>query len=241
MKKTTLFLMSFAMAATACARDLFAPEVHPVAWGEVSLATPIQYPANNWTVEGLRWNIIYGENYGVYGLDLGLVGFNSESAKCLSLYGGVSWTEGDFSGVSLAGLSTVVCGNMAGLEMSGILNYTRGEFVGGQFAPVNFNGQFHGAQLGFFNYDNGICWGLQVGAANAAVNEYHGWSIGLVNYAERLYGLQFGGINLAAETGRGVQIGLFNAANNYTGLQIGLLNILVNGEVPFMPILNAQF
>lgn len=217
------------------------PDPHPVTFLTVSLATPIQIASEDAMVEGLRLNLLYGESFGVYGLDLGLVGFNRESAAGVSLYGAVNWTDYDDSGVKLSGLANVVCGNGEGLEISAIVNYNRGRYTGGQFALINHNGEFLGAQIGGFNYDKGVCYGLQLGVANAAVNEYHGWSLGLVNFADRLYGFQLGGVNIAAENGRGVQVGVFNCADNFIGMQIGLLNIIGNGDLPIMPILNARF
>ncbi len=208
---------------------------------EVSLATPVQLPPADWTVKGLRLNLIYGESFGMYGIDLGLVGYTRDSGAGLSVYPAVNWTENDYTGLQISGLSNVTCGNGAGLALSGVVNYSRGRYTGGQLSLINFNGEFLGAQIGGFNYDKGLCWGFQLGFANAAVNEYHGWSMGLVNYAERLYGFQFGGVNIAAETGRGIQVGLFNCAENFIGMQIGLLNIIGNGDLPIMPILNARF
>ncbi len=227
--------------ATATTLNPFVPQKSRSTLLEVSLATPVQLPSADWTVKGLRLNLIYGESFGMYGLDLGLVGYTRDSGAGLSVYPGVNWTENDYTGLQLAGLSNVTCGNGAGLSLSGIVNYTRGRYTGGQIALINYDGEFLGAQIGGFNYDKGVCWGFQLGLANAAVNEYHGWSFGLVNYAERLYGFQFGGVNIAAENGRGIQLGLFNCAENFIGMQIGLLNIIGNGDLPIMPILNARF
>ena len=241
MKNTSLVLLSLAVAGTASARDLFSPEEHRVTPVEICLATPVQLPDKTWSVHGLRWNFIYGASYDVYGLDFGLVGYNRNDIYGLQLQAAADWADGDMGGAQLAGIANVVTANATGLQLSGIVNYTRGEFTGAQFAPINYNGAFYGFQTGLFNYDKGISWGLQLGFANATVNEFNGWSIGVVNCAVRMSGLQLGVVNIAAETGRGLQLGLFNSAAKYSGVQIGILNIIDNGELPIMPVLNAQF
>lgn len=241
MKKSSLVVLSLAIAGAASARDLYSSEDHPVTFVELGIATPIQLPLSNWSVNGLRWNLIYGESFDLYGLDLGLVGYNLGKMVGLQLMAAADWVDSDMEGVQFGGIANVVCGNAAGLQLGGVVNYTRGDFAGAQIAPVNFNGTFYGFQAGVFNYDKGISWGLQLGLANADVNEFHGWAVGAVNYAERMHGLQLGVINLAAESGRGVQIGVFNGAASYNGIQIGLLNVIANGELPIMTILNARF
>jgi len=241
MKKSSLVVLSLAIAGAASARDLYSSEDHPGTPLELGIATPVQIPPANWSVYGLRLNLIYGESYDVYGLDLGLVGYNRDKMVGLQMMAAADWVESDMDGVQFAGIANVVCGNAAGIQFGGIVNYTRGDFAGVQFAAINFDGTFYGFQAGMFNYDKGISWGLQLGLANAAVNEFHGWSIAAVNYAERMHGLHLGLINLAAESGRGVQIGVFNGASRYNGIQIGLLNVIGNGELPIMPVLNARF
>lgn len=241
MKKTSLVLLSLAIAGAATARDLFSPEEHRGTPIELGIAAPVQLPSPAWSVYGLRASLIYGASYDVYGVDLGLVGFNRSAMKGLQLQLAADWVDGDMAGVQLAAVSNIDTANATGLQLAGIANYVRGEFTGVQFAAVNYNGAFKGLQLGGFNYDKGISWGLQLGLANASVNEFHGWSLSAVNYAERMFGLQFGLINIAAESGRGVQIGVFNSAAKYNGVQIGVLNIIGNGELPIMPVLNAQF
>ena len=62
--------------------------------------------------------------------------------------------------------------NAAGLQLGSIVNYTRGDFAGMQVSAINHNGTFYGFQVGAFNYDKGVCWGLQVGVANSDINEY---------------------------------------------------------------------
>jgi len=241
MKKSSLVVLSLAIAGAASARDLYSPEEHPVTPLELGIATPVQLPPANWDVYGLRWNLIYGESHNVYGLDLGLVGCNQLKMVGLQLMAAVDWVEGDMAAVQFGGIANAVFGNASGVQLGGIVNYTRGEFAGVQFAPINYDGTFYGFQAGLFNYVKGISWGLQLGFANSAVNEFHGWSVGAVNFAARMHGLQLGLINLADESGRGVQIGIFNGAANYNGIQIGLLNVIDNGELPIMPVLNARF
>ena len=241
MKKTSLVLLSLAVAGAVSARDLHTAEEHLVTPLEVSLWTPLQLTSPARNVYGLRWNIFYGENFNVYGVDVGLSGyaFNNIGGLQASAF---NWVDGNMAAIQLGGLANVVNANADGIQFGGLVNYTRGEFRGLQLGSLlNCDGEFCGVQLATFNYVNGASMGVQLGVANSAVSEFHGWSCGLVNYAERMHGLQLGVINAINESGRGVQIGLCNAAAQFAGVQIGLFNIIGNGALPIMVIANAQF
>lgn len=248
MEKTAIAYATAAIAYACAAsgaeyagKDLYSAEEHPGTVLELALASPLQLPPANWNVYGLRLGAIYSESFRVCGLDAGLVGLARDSFSGIQFQAVADWTEGDAAGIQLAGIANIVAGNATGGQLSAIVNYARGDFTGLQLASINHDGTFYGFQAGVFNYVKGISWGLQAGLANAAVNEWRGWSLGLCNYAERMYGLQLGAINIAAQSGRGVQFGLFNAADKFNGVQIGILNIIGRGEVPIMPILNANF
>ena len=246
MKKSGLVLFSMAVALSSAASDMYgnslaAEDTHPETFLQVSLATPVQLPQPNWSIYGLRLDLIYGESYDVAGLDLGLVGYNRNRMSGLQANLLSGWVDGDMKGVQFSFLSNVVGGNATGVQFSFVVNYTRGEFTGAKAAPINYDGTFYGLQFGGFNYAKGVSWGLQFGLANASVNEFHGWAVSAINYAHRMNGLQLGLVNIATETARGVQIGVFNAAETYNGLQIGLLNIISNGELPIMPFINGNF
>ena len=96
-------------------------------------------------------------------------------------------------------------------------------------------------QVAALNVNKVVSKGFQIGAYNADLNEYSGWSFGAVNYADRIEGLQLGALNIIATAGRGVQIGVINSAVVFSGIQIGVLNLIGNAEIPILPIMNAQF
>lgn len=241
MKKTSLVLLSLVLAGAASAEDLLKPEEHPVeAWG-ISFASPIQTPAQNATIDGFRWNIVYGENFGTHGCDIGFVGANRADASGFQLDIAAGWNDFDFSGCAIAGVGNAVLGNAKGFQLAGAINYTRGGFKGLQIAPVNYDGSLYGMQVAAVNVNKGVSTAFQIGAYNADLNEYRGWSFGAVNYADRIEGLQLGALNIIATAGRGVQIGIVNSAVALSGIQIGVLNLIGNAEIPILPIMNAQF
>lgn len=244
MKKLTFSVFACIVACTTFAKGFSYDEEnidHPVTPFSFSLATPLQLPTSSWNVYGLALNVFYAQHHVMYGLDAGLTGFNRDDAAGVLLQGVANWSNSDVYGLQIAGLANAVMGNTAGLQLASVANYNRGEFYGGQVSLINHNGMINGFQAGVFNYNKGVCKALQIGAANADVNEYRGCSIGAVNYAGRFRGLQIGLINEIVETGRGVQIGVFNGAVNYSGLQIGLFNVISKGSLPIMVVMNAQF
>ena len=95
MKKCCLVALSIAIAGTAHSRDLYGSEEHPVTPLELCLAAPIQLPPSNWSVYGLRCSLFYGESFDVYGIDLGLVGYNANRMAGLQLAAAVDWIESD--------------------------------------------------------------------------------------------------------------------------------------------------
>lgn len=241
MKKSSLVLLSLVLAGAAFAEDLLKPVEHPVRPVGINLVTPVQMPSADATIDGLRLNLIYGENFGVNGLDLGLFGCSRANASGLALDLFAARYDFDFTGGLFAGLGMAVLGNGTGCELSVIANYNRGSFTGLQLALLNNNGLFEGVQVGAVNYNKGASKGFQVGLYNNNLNEYHGWSIGGINCADRFNGVQIGLVNVVTTTGRGVQIGVFNSSVSYAGVQIGLLNLIGNAEFPVLPFLNAQF
>lgn len=244
MKKSSLAILACAISCSAFANRFYYSEEnidHSITPLSLSIATPIQLAGPTWNVYGLALNLFYVQHHEMYGLDLGLVSFNRDNFAGIQVQGAVSWSNIDANGLQISGLANSVLGNGNGIQLSSCVNYNRGDFVGGQLSAVNYNGAICGFQGGVFNYNKGVCKALQIGVANADINEYRGCSIGGVNYAVRFRGLQLGAINSIGEVGRGVQIGIFNAASNYTGLQIGLLNVIENGALPIMCVLNAQF
>jgi hypothetical protein len=112
----------------------------------IALVTPIQIVPEDVGVSGFRWNIIYGKNSSMSGLDIGIANHVAGHMEGVQL-GWVNMTE-----------------SMVGWQ-DGIVNYTVGEFEGFQWGGVNYAGRINGLQLGIVNYAERAN-GVQVGLVN---------------------------------------------------------------------------
>lgn len=159
----TTFLIIF--PAHGASRDSKMAHSTPIGLG---LVAPVQFPPQDFTVNGLRLSGILGINRKVRGIDLGLLG---------------SMTDQEFTGLAIAGvinlnkqLTTVV-----GLQLAGVVNLNKGQ------------GSVYGVQAALAanlsKYMN--IYGLQIGLYNRA-RTVHGLQIGLVNVVANLKGIQIG-------------------------------------------------
>lgn len=115
---------------------------------QLSLFNPIQIVPEEDSISALRFNLIYGKNASVKGLDLGLINHTTSGlSKGLSV-AFVSLAEADFLGVQYS-----------------FVNVTKNEFEGFQWGFVNYAVNCRGLQLGFFNYAETM-HGLQIGLIN---------------------------------------------------------------------------
>jgi len=151
--------------------------------------------------------------------------------------------------------------NQKGIQISGFMNFVRGESGGiqitGGFNNVYRNSSgFHlagisnsvggnmiGVQMaGFYNYTKKLIFGGQLGAVNMGGGLLSGFQLGLINRVKTLdgkavspyaasLGLQLGLINYS-KSNHGIQIGLINRAKKMTGIQIGLINFFKKGPYP---------
>ena len=113
---------------------------------KIALVTPIQIVPAEVAVSGFRWNIIYGKNSAMTGLDIGIANHVAGPMKGVQ-FGWFNQTE-----------------SMVGWQ-HGIVNYTTGEFEGFQAGGVNYAGRINGLQLGLVNYAE-RAHGVQVGIIN---------------------------------------------------------------------------
>lgn len=115
---------------------------------QLALVNPIQIVPELQSVNGFRFNLIYGKNANVTGFDLGLA--NHTTGKEVGVqWGLVNLTDGGFTG-----------------WQDGFLNITKGMSVGLQTGSVNYhNGHFHGLQISIVNYAATLK-GLQIGLIN---------------------------------------------------------------------------
>jgi len=189
----------------------------------VSLVTPIQVPASDYDVKGIRLSLIYGECETFKGLDIGIA--NNATA--------------DFTGLAIGGAN--ISGSRFYGGALGLVNWNGG-------TSPNWEDVSKGCQLGIVNYAGSLC-GLQDGFVNVSEGTFTGLQCSFLNFADNMNGLQCGayclifGVNVASGMVRGCQIGLVNYAGEIDkGLQIGLVNILDKGGIaPVFPFVNGNF
>ena len=115
---------------------------------QLSLFTPLQIRPEEDSIKYFRFNLIYGKNASLVGLDLGLVNH---------------LTSGESKGVQV-GFANWVDADCKGLQY-GALNITKGTFTGWQWGFVNSSGHTKGFMLGFINIADSM-YGLQIGLVN---------------------------------------------------------------------------
>ncbi len=137
-------------------------------------------------------------------------------------------------GLELAGIASVVNGDVKGIQASGCLNTSAGKAQGVQATGcVNMvSGDFQGLQSsGVINMARNVNGIQATGMANMAIGKMQGIQFsGFINMADSLRGIQGAGfMNLAQQT-KGVQFsGFINIAGNIEGIQgAGFINIAQN-------------
>lgn len=132
-------IMAISFIAPAQAQD------KPV---QLSLVTPIQIFPEDYSITGIRLNLIYGRNASVTGVDLGLVNHTTVGETVGVQFGLVGLADADFVGWQDNGF-----------------NMVKGNFKGFQWGFVNYANYANGLQLGFVNYTESMR-GLQIGLVN---------------------------------------------------------------------------
>jgi hypothetical protein len=115
----------------------------------LSLFSPVSLVKPEDGVSAFRFNLLYGRNTSVKGVDLGLVNHTT------TLSSGFQW-----------GFVNVNDGNFKGIQLSAI-NYDKGTTDGLQWGTFNYAGTAGGLQLAFLNYAKSL-QGIQVGIVNIA-------------------------------------------------------------------------
>lgn len=129
---------------------------------QLALVTPVQIFPDRDAIYGVRLNLIYGRNFTVHGLDLGLVNHT---------------TGGTFKGVQL-GIVGYAERNFMGWQNNWV-NVVNERFEGFQQGIVNVAESAGGFQLGVVNTSQSMN-GLQLSLVNYA-RRLHGVQIGLIN------------------------------------------------------------
>jgi hypothetical protein len=150
----------------------------------VSVVPPIQMPPDDFSITGVRLDLIYGDNRAVYGFDLGVIGNGTDQQMTgIQFAGGFNYNKGQ---------ATII-----GIQAAGItnINVNHTTIIGAQVALVNVNkaeSSLGGFELGLVNdatYTTIV--GAQVGLYNSA-RVVNGFQIGLINVADSLHGIQIG-------------------------------------------------
>ena len=174
-------------------------------------------------INRLSFNLFWGVNGGLEGMELGLFG-NS--------------LKRDMNGCQIAGLFNTIGNQTNGLQIAGLFNLSAGNLNGLQVSGLwNTAKNTNGMQIaGLFNLSSGNLNGMQIsGFGNIASENTNGSQIaGFMNVAKDINGKQIaGGLNIAREV-NGMQIGAINRAKTVRGIQFGIINIVDSIQgIPF--------
>ncbi len=196
---------------------------------QLAVFPPFQSSPADSDVTGVRLSALYGSSHYVEGVDVGLLGDESESDTGLMVDGLYSYCRGSMNGFQLSGLWSQTR-DLSGLQVSGITSRSKGYTSGLQLSGIG-------------NYSAGQGLEVQVaGVVNDCDTLRGGQVAALANVAEfDAEGAQVGLVNAARHSLAGVQVGLVNSADSLNGFQVGLLNRARNGSLPVVPFLNVHF
>jgi hypothetical protein len=115
---------------------------------QIALFTPLQIFPEEVSITGVRWNVLYGKNSSVTGLDFGLVNRTTEKMSVGIQFGIMGFADRGWTG-----------------WQSNFVNVTRNEFKGFQFGFLNYAEDANGLMIGVINYARRL-YGIQIGLFN---------------------------------------------------------------------------
>lgn len=187
-------LMARSVFAATESQDDNQPMETPLGFG--LLPPSAQYPEQEWSVTGFRFNLLAGHHCDVFALDIGtfvnIADGDMFGLEVAGIYNQIGSSSGS---LQIAGLANACSGTFGGVQIAGILNSVGGYGFGGQIAGMNKADSFDGVQIGVLCRATGKITGGQVGVLNQA-SEMLGLQIGVVNLAEKMIGVQLGLINV---------------------------------------------
>ncbi len=197
----------------------------------LGLATPVQLPwgIEKWDIFGLDLNLGYSDSMKMYGWEFA---FGANTArKC-------------FIGLQTAAAFNFSNEDAYGLALS-LFNMNNQEFYGLSVDAIGFNRNVYGMEANLIGAmtDRTVA-GLQIsGLANVVGGDMYGVQAALgANFARRAHGLQLALIYNQTDLLWGCQLGLVNMAFACdSGFQIGLVNVIMDNQIPFLPIVNGYF
>jgi hypothetical protein len=144
-KKLTIMAAVVLTVLCAAATQAGESKTQPV---QLALFSPVQIFSPDYSISGIRLNLIYGKNATVTGLDWGLINHTTTGESVGWQLGIVGLVEADFMGWQDNWVN-VVKGNFRGLQW-GFVNSAN--HAGGlQFGLVNYARTLNGLQIGLIN------------------------------------------------------------------------------------------
>ena len=196
----------------------------------VGLATPATLPWGfDWDIFGLDVNLLYSDCNKMYGIEVG----GLANVARLDMYG----------------IQAAAAFNLANRDAVGIMascfNMCNRTAYGLSVDVLGMNREFEGLSVdGLMSMTDASFYGLDVaGLANAVREDMWGWQIAIgATFARRVHGLQTSVVLNMTDELRGAQVGVVNyAATASAGFQVGIVNLIMDNQVPFIPIFNCYF
>jgi len=145
MNKNKYSFTSLMIIVLVCLSTISLAQTKPI---QIALFAPAQIHPEETEIAGFRWNIIYGNNTTVTGIDVGFVNHTTAGTS--------KGFQGGFIGINEA--------NFIGWQ-DNTINITKGNFEGVQAGFYNYANNATGFQLGLINYARNL-HGLQIGLVN---------------------------------------------------------------------------
>ena len=147
------------------------------------------------------------------------------------------------------GLQTAVGFNYSNEDAYGmalsLFNMNNQEFYGLSLDAVGYNRNVYGMEVNVLgSMTEQTMGGFQVSGLSSLVGEdMYGAQVAIgANFARRVHGLQLALIYNQTDLLWGCQLGLVNMAFACDhGFQIGLVNVIMDNQLPFLPIINGYF
>ena len=162
--KLILSILVTVVILGAIAPVVYAQETKPI---NLALFDPVQIFKKDVPIKGFRFNLIYGNNSAMTGLDLGIANWVTGETKGIQWGLVVNYTAGNFTGWQSAPLQKVG-GHVLGLQ-SGLIASINGSGKGLQASGVTISDDYIGLQLGVVNYAVQL-HGIQIGLLNIIKN-----------------------------------------------------------------------
>ena len=202
-------------------------------WSAIALgvATPVQLPwgIEKWDIFGLDLNLGYSDAMEMYGWELA-IGANTARKSFIGLQTAVGF---NFSNEDSYGLAL------------SLFNMNNCEFSGLSVDAFGYNRNVYGVELNVLgSMVDKTMGGVQISClANLVDGDMYGVQASVVgNFTRRVHGLQLALVYNQTDLLWGCQLALVNMAFACDhGFQIGLVNVIMDNQIPFLPIVNGYF